>query len=131
VKLLALFRAGRLPSERVAVRRTRKRRTGDETRLILPRYFGWLLVPCEAANHASQPRLTLAEPYTATAVLEGAARPARTFGNFLSRWYQTFDRDMVTAIAFVGLHGRVGTCHQADQAVAPIEGGDADADGHG
>ena len=66
MRLLALFRAGTLPAERVLAVRT----GGVEGRAVgvvsvrLPRRFGWLLplVPCHAAGFASQLRHTLAEP---------------------------------------------------------------------
>jgi hypothetical protein len=65
--LLARFRAGTLPVARVmGAKRTGGggRREAAVAPVRLPRSFGWLLplVPCEAANFASQLRHTLAEP---------------------------------------------------------------------
>jgi hypothetical protein len=68
--LLARFRAGALPvaqgtrTMRTGVSRAEGRREAAVAPVRLPRSFGWLLplVPCEAANFASQLRHTLAEP---------------------------------------------------------------------
>lgn len=77
VKLLALYRAGVLPAEVASVRRSRaaEQRNRNAAMVVLPRCptaklprrFGWLLplVPCVAANLASQLQGVLAEPQMA------------------------------------------------------------------